>query len=1144
MAKKPITKPLFSFVTLRSPQLLSKEEKDKGFIYFPTAQKSNSYFLKDLDAQPDSDGRRTFLEGRTATFSAITKREDVEVIKPDLYEFSIWLMRKKDTLTINEINTKLITPVPTLTLTQERNLWDNLFYQLLTQSSTALRDALVQMIVANNFIKKNDSQATGTTRFIDTNLDVRRLANAFVVIPKNVKTNLQSRSNNTRQITTQHKNYLGRQLDAFEAQQLLNDYTKAEEELQTAVAISHKESQEAFDTAYATYEADTKTAYENATKVTDPSTGLVTYQNLVLPDLNFTPVTVFDTNYLNNKTTTTTRLIFDALIAEGVNSEEDLFNRLTKKKKSLYATYLKKYKKTAKTVKYGDTVFTVNPKAPPVLTYVASTLKSISDPNEVILSINLTTAYKSPSVESNTLSLRFDDGTSLGNIEVSVVESTLDTAIISTAPNTITVPSGVKTVTISGDITLDNGEVVTIDTTVNLATNTRGTSRATSQRVAQTSTVVHNGITKIGIADFRKVEQEVCCFVPGEVSRIENLLAGEYKERATRQLLSSKTVSEVTNERETENLTDTTTTERNELSSEVATVLNEEQSQAYGASAGVSGSFGKNFEYRADAYFNGASSSSSSNSNTTAETYAKEVTERALERVVQKITRKRVTTILREYEETNKHGFDNRGNTNNVAGVYRWVDKIYTNKLVNYGKRLLYEFSIPEPSRFFKEAILQTIDPDTPQFISGIPDSLVAPEEPVFPTDISSAIKINEANYRQVAALFNAEVSPPPALYLTISKSFSFLSAIEDKDEYAEKASGNEDIEIPEGYNAKKVKYSLRLPDENNIGMSVTIADVTEIGIRNTTKNGTIFLSGGNSKNKLPISYWSLGYNAGSFNCVIYCQRSLQAYQQWQNETYKAIRDAYQERVNEYNDFLFSTFEPQPQQGESQVVKTEFNPLLNRTLEKRELKRIAIDMMARPFGLVTARNGYSNLATLDGIPNLTNVVLSSALDKHAEVVKFFEQAFDWEIMAYTFYPYFYGGKADWTTLFRQSNGTDPIFQAFLQSGMARAVVPIKPGFEKAVTYFFETGDVFIGDQIALDRDDDLYLSIAEETQQTEGVVEKEWETRVPTALTIVQANAAPLNENGLPCCTEGTNDSDRVGYGTSTLVPKPDPATP
>ena len=140
------------------------------------------------------------------------------------------------------------------------------------------------------------------------------------------------------------------------------------------------------------------------------------------------------------------------------------------------------------------------------------------------------------------------------------------------------------------------------------------------------------------------------------------------------------------------------------MQSEVSSVLNEDQSQTYGASAFVNGEYSK-IKFGAEAHADFSSSSSASNSNSQAQTYAQEVTERAMERIVQKVTKKRTSTILKEFEENNSHGFDNRKGDKHITGVYRWVDKIYKNKLINYGKRLMYEFSIPEPARFLKDAI-------------------------------------------------------------------------------------------------------------------------------------------------------------------------------------------------------------------------------------------------------------------------------------------------------------------------------------------------------------------------------------------------------------------------------------------------------
>ena len=297
-----------------------------------------------------------------------------------------------------------------------------------------------------------------------------------------------------------------------------------------------------------------------------------------------------------------------------------------------------------------------------------------------------------------------------------------------------------------------------------------------------------------------------------------------------------------------------------------------------------------------------------------------------------------------------------------------------------------------------------------------------------------------------------------------------------------------------------------------------------------------------NFKDKVPVSVSMNKAWIASVNVEVQCRRTDEALQQWQNETFDAIWEAYRNRVleyeakvREYNDMLYANYTPPTPDDEETTM--EFNPLLNRALEKRELKRLAVQMLAKPFGIKTDRNSYANNSA-------TTLNLNAFSKKHAAYAKFFEQAFDWEVMAYTFYPYFYADENDWEALFQQSNGTDPIFQAFLQSGLARMEVPVRPGFEDLVNYFMETGSIWMGNQLAVERDDDLYLSVADELQQPEeGVVENEWETRVPTDLTILQANAAPLDETGLPCC-HNENEEDNLAYGHSVMHGKDEDVEP
>lgn len=218
MAQEPIVSTLFRFVSTRNPQLLSKTEQERGFVYYPKGEKANSHFLVDLEDEEDSDTRRTLLEGRAATYSNLRKRSLVEAISPDLYEFSHWLMKNKNVLTIEQVDTKLAeAAVTNLTGTQLIQIWDNLHYQVLTKRSSAVREALIRMIVADNFLKKDDSRSGDSDKLINTDEELQRLAHAYVVIENEVLNNHPSRSNGDlgKSATQRDFNTLNRHLEGY-----------------------------------------------------------------------------------------------------------------------------------------------------------------------------------------------------------------------------------------------------------------------------------------------------------------------------------------------------------------------------------------------------------------------------------------------------------------------------------------------------------------------------------------------------------------------------------------------------------------------------------------------------------------------------------------------------------------------------------------------------------------------------------------------------------------------------------------------------------------------------------------------------------------------------------------------------------------
>ncbi|GGG23167.1 hypothetical protein GCM10011344_24880 [Dokdonia pacifica] len=1127
MNKKPAKASLFRFVTLRNPQLLCSKERERGFVFFPKSEKSQSAFLKDVDEEEENDDViRAAMQTKFATYAPFTRKSHVKALSEDLYEFSAWLMKNKKTITLDQFTTRAETATP-LASAERVRLWDNLIYQTSQRRSDSIREAVIQMLVADNFLRKNDFLTEGVDKLINTDEELQRLACAYVVIPRNVSAREPISDITHRKADAKDNAILKSQLESHIATSKLEDYQKIYSEMEAVIKTVENDNAETFETAYITHQRAVDLAYSKATVVIDPDTKENTYPDLVLPEFNFKEVTFDKSQRFQDLTSAKTKSFINERLESGINDGYEILKSIDDEIGELTRVLLdNESQNREKTINYKGTIVKEKKASLPAGSFVGAAVSSIGKPNEVNLHFNVVTGIATTRIQE--VLFEISDGKSFGTESSSYDVTHTKEGIILKSTEGFTIPEGTKEVSITATITTYNHEIGEIDVDMILPVNGTIIEEDGSRNGINFyfASAKHNpvyGIKQVGVADFRRVEQEVCCYVPGEVSHIENILAREYKERSTRNLISSETTTETTSETETESLTDTTTSERNELSSEVSQVLNEDQSKDYGASAGVRGNFGKKLSFFADGYFNGASSSSSSNSNTTSQTYAEEVTTRALERVVQKVSRKRTSRILREFEETNKHGFDNTQGTEHVTGVYRWVDKIYNNKLVNYGKRMMYEFDIPEPSRFFKQAIIEKAEAGVAP--EGLPEGYILPELPEpLPAEIKDSRYIFPSNYQVLASKYNAEVNAPPVQYIKIGKSYS-------GGEFAE-ANGSRqfsynDLEVPEGYKATYAnwKFDFRRANNKNLNAQLQIANKEirinkssneSLGYRSTPHSGSLSVPD-YIDSSIPVSV--VGWDMGSFalNVTISCERTEKAYQQWKVETYNAIIEAYEIRVQEYNDALLESTIPTTPEGED--TRLEFSSALNRTLEKRELKRIAIDMMTRPHGIDTSKNNYvSN--------SYTRVNLSSGFENHASYVKFFEQAFDWEIMAYTFYPYYYAEESDWIDLFKESNGLDPIFQAFLQAGMSRMVVPVRPGFEEAVAYFLATGRTWMGNGLAIDSDDELYLSIAEELQSVDGEVEKEWETRVPTALTIVQADSAVLMEGGLPCyCENEERDS-------------------
>ncbi|WP_288459471.1 hypothetical protein [uncultured Chryseobacterium sp.] len=741
--------------------------------------------------------------------------------------------------------------------------------------------------------------------------------------------------------------------------------------------------------------------------------------------------------------------------------------------------------------------------------------------------------------------------------------ATASTAEVYSAPNVSVLFNGLnkipnsiiskyEIVKLEGEVTLNDGLDYTMEATLTVTANSsyrfegpgtftakdRGNTGTGTGTGTSSGTTAANpkgtfipsgfGMKNIGITDYKKVEQSTYCYVEGDVAHIENIMAREYKERATRKLRRSENQTTKSTESEKEKLSDTTSTERHEMQSEISKILQE--SKDFAAQAGFSASWGMgDNKYGLNVGANYATHNSKEESNRQAVTEAKDITARALDRIVTKVKEERIDKIIEEFEENNKHGFDNTKGSSHVVGVYRWVDKVVKNQIYNYGKRMMFEFMVPEPAKLHKLGMTISKNQE---------NQLVKPVDPresnVQKLENFSSLE-DETKLKFWLSKFNVEIDDRPDPNITLGKGFSFSGSnantlfFNDKDV----------LTIPDGFVAKQAKVWLSGMEATvyGRGLTVSVGDLLFGGFGyladGRTQESLIISFKKEFRKSISISAYSCSFFTSDINVAIYCELSQEAKNAWLQKTFNKIIEAYELEMDKYNQAL----------AEIKAMGVEIkgsNPGFYRKIENTILRRNCISYMLEQnpnVDLTFGRGKYYNNGYSSGDETFlnTDIKVDGKLDQYAAFAKFMEQAFEWEIMSYYFYPYYWGERKSWADLY-QFDDNDPVFRAFMQSGMARVIVTVRPGFEEAVRHFLATGQIWNGGEVPV-IDDPLFLSIVDEMRSPKATKEGEpWREKIPTSLTILQADSIGLRvEKALPCnCEPGVKFDDNLGEMCAT----------
>jgi hypothetical protein len=527
-----------------------------------------------------------------------------------------------------------------------------------------------------------------------------------------------------------------------------------------------------------------------------------------------------------------------------------------------------------------------------------------------------------------------------------------------------------------------------------------------------TSPIIGGHMQLAGVADVHVVLNHVIGYEKAEVAQIENILLGERRDRMYRTLLR--------NEQDTESTTETTTTQerevktedRSDLKAEIDTTLKETLDIKAGLDVEYKPSDSLKLNINASVAYN----RSKDETNKVATEFAKDVTNTAAQKVVQMVRQSTKVKVLNETEETVEHTFDNTSSTHtdNIAGVYQWIEKVYENvHLTVGGPAAIFDGIVLQPAQRLLEA--------PPAADGALGHATPPPVLDVTPSDI------HPWNYLSLAAKFSATGLPAPPAF-TSNASFSGAAADPNPQGVAH------DIAMPDDGMAawaaivwdaqdKKGDDPLNADARASFG---TAAMTSDIVTGHATKDVVLLLAG----ERTIVPFAGLFYDAVGYECTIdvTCVRTPEAYERWQLSVYAALSAARAQAQQAYDESvaratLQASYDYAPSPGRVEQ------------LIRDELKRCAIGVLAKQ---AAAKNIFARL---------NDLYAGGQLDEVARLCLIYEHAFAWENMSYVLYPYFWAdNRGDGWSLHTARSENDENWAEFLRAGAARVVVPVRDGF--------------------------------------------------------------------------------------------------
>ncbi len=597
-------------------------------------------------------------------------------------------------------------------------------------------------------------------------------------------------------------------------------------------------------------------------------------------------------------------------------------------------------------------------------------------------------------------------------------------------------------------------------------------------------------VRAIGWGDLIVARERLIGYDAREIAHIECILSGEKKVREHERNHKIEELTETETIQESESERDLQTSDRYELQSQSESTINNDFSVEAGVN--TSGRYGLT---QIDTSLEAGFSQSSSEAQSSSVRLAKDIVSRTVERTFESVRKLRRTMITEQIRELNIHTIDNTPGPSvttmppSRSGVYLWVEKLHEVELRHYGTRMMLELHVPEPA-------VSLLERDRPK---PLPVKKPAPFA-IGPADVTAA------NYLCLTKTYGAtDVKPPPMPFVQVGWAWASRPSESDEEGTSEDTVADL-VKVPEHYApiAGRAVVSAHPGHAQYVDVFVAVAGHPVINVAGTSFGQVDydFDPQDTWPQGVPVSIRAYGHFDKTLTAQITlrCQRTPEAFREWQLRTYESLRQAHQVLVREHERAV------ERAAAEQRTGLVRFMSLPGealRSLEREELKKWSIKAMRCPhqfqFNAVELVGDYQEASVLGA-------------DFQAPIVRFFEEAFEWRQISYFTYPYFWSRRDTWK-LRHGIDHPDPLHRAFLRAGAARIIVPVTPGYEARVLRYLEANEENEHERIAASAVDEAPAGSEAEDLWMELLIHKHEEQALGSGTLSVQPGQVRVTIN-------------------------------